>query len=80
MKCYGSSEHSVGESLPDSTRVYRVKVVRTLLKAGISLNKADGLRELFEETGYSLSSSSHLRQLVPFILHEEIVKIKRDFR
>ena len=65
-------------TLPDSTRIYRVRVVTSLLKSGISLNKADGLRELLEENGYSLSSSTHLRQLVPFVLHEEIKTIQQE--
>ena len=50
----------------------------SLMKAGISLGKIDKLREIFEESGYSLSSSTHLRQLVPFVLHEEIMKIKQE--
>ena len=65
------SQHAVGESLPDSTRVFRVKTVTSFLKCGIPLSKIDGLRELFEENGYSLTSSTHLRQLVPFIHHDE---------
>ena len=36
------------------------------------------LREIFEESGYSLSSSTYLRQSVPFVLHEEIMKIKQE--
>ena len=31
-------EHPKGESLPDNQRVYRVKVVRTFLSAGVALN------------------------------------------
>ena len=78
LKRYDSSEHPKGETLPDSTCIYRVRVVTSLLKSGISLNKADGLRELLEENGYSLSSSTHLRQLVPFVLHEEIKTIQQE--
>ena len=78
LKCFDSRTHAVGEFLPDSTRVFRVKVVRSFLKAGIPLMKLDSLRELFEENGYSLSSSTHLRQVLPFIWHEEIAKIKEE--
>ena len=35
----------------------------------------DNLRE---EHGYSLSSSTHLRQLVPFILHQEVASLKKE--
>lgn len=44
--------HPVGETLPISTRVYRVKVVTAFLKAGIALNKLDVLSEIFEENAY----------------------------
>ena len=46
--------------------------------SGIPLNKVDHLRGLLEENGYSLSNSTHLRQLVPFILKEEITNIKEE--
>ena len=48
------------------------------MKSGISLNTADRLRELWEENGYCLSSSTHLRQLVPFVLYEEIKTIQQE--
>ncbi len=41
------------------------------MKAGILLSKIDKLRDVFEESGYSLCSSTHLRQLIPFFLLEE---------
>lgn len=75
LKQYDRSEHPKGETLPDSMHIYCVRVVTSLLKSGISLNKADGLRELSQENGYSLSSSTHLHQLVPFDLHDEIKDI-----
>ena len=34
---YDKSFHPVGETLPDSVRVRRVKVVMALLKAGVPL-------------------------------------------
>ena len=78
LKRYDTSEHPKGETLPDSVRIYRVRVLTSLLKSGIPLNKADDLRELLEENGYSLSSSTHLRQMVPFVLHEEVQAIQRE--
>ena len=78
LQKYEDSNHPKGETLPDATKVFRVKVVSTLLRAGISLNKIDDLRELLEERGYRLSSSSNMRQLVPFILSEEINKVKQE--
>ena len=78
LQCYDSNFHPVGETLPESTRVYRVKVVTSFLKAGVALVKLDDLRVLFEENGHSLTSSTHLRQILPFILHEEMLRIKKE--
>ena len=77
---YDSRVHSVGDGLPDSTRVYRVKVMTTMLKAGVPLNKIEVFRDLLEEHGYALTSSTHLRQLIPFIHQEELSRIKREIR
>ena len=66
------------ETLPDTTRVYRVNDVTALLKAGIPLSKLDILRDVLGENAYSLSDSSHLRCLIPFILQNEVKKIKED--
>ena len=71
LKWFDQDHHPSGENLPDSTRVYQVKVVTAMLKAGVPLSKIDRFRDLLEDHGYSLSSSTHLRQLVPFILQEE---------
>ena len=63
LQRYDSEVHPSGETLPSSTRMYRVNVVTTLLKAGIPLSKVDCLRELLEENAYSLCDSAHLRSL-----------------
>lgn len=78
LKRFDQNHHPLGETLPDSTCFYRVKVVTAMLKAGVPLSKFDRFRDLLEDHGYSLSSSTHLRQLVPFILHEEIASIKQE--
>lgn len=78
LKSYDSSEHTKKETLPDSMHIYCVRVVTFLLKSGISLNKANSLHELLEENGYSLSSTTHLCQLVPLVLHEEIKTIQQE--
>ena len=53
LKRYDKSVQPVGETLPDSTRAYRVKVVSEVLKAGIPLSKIDNLRGLLEAGGFS---------------------------
>lgn len=65
-----------GETLP--TSVFRVKVVRAFLKSGTPLSRLEYLRELFEEAGFSLTSNSHMRQLVPFILEEANSTISKE--
>jgi hypothetical protein len=75
---YDASVDPSGETLPESTRVHRVKVVTALLKAGIPLNKLDSLRDILEERSFALSDSANLRQLVPFILENEINQLKEE--
>ena len=78
LKQYDNEVHPSGETLPQSTRVYRVNVVTALLKAGVCLSKSDSIRDLLEEYAYALTNSTHLRHLVPFILQDEISKLKQD--
>ena len=74
LKKYDGEVHPSGETLPVSTRVYRVNVMTTLLKAGVPLSKLDSFRDVLEENAFSLSDSSHLRHLIPFILQDKISK------
>ena len=48
------------------------------MKAEIPLSKTDNLRGLLEAGGYSLSHSTHLRQLIPFILDQELDNLKHQ--
>ena len=75
---YDSRTRLVGDGLPDSTRVYQVKVVTAMLKAGVPLSKVDLFRDLLEEHGNALTSSTNLRQLIPFIHQEELSRIKQE--
>ena len=75
---YDTRTRLVGDGLPDSTQVYRVKVVTAMLKAGVPLSKVDLFRDLLEEHGYALTSSTNLRQLIPFIHQEELSRIKQE--
>ena len=49
---YNKEEHPRGETLPQNQQVFRVKVVRTFLKAGVPLSKSDLFRDLLEETAF----------------------------
>ena len=63
---YDDKNHPKGETLPSTTKLFRVKFVKAFLKS-----RAEYFRDLFEEVGYPLTSSSNMRQLIPFILEQE---------
>ena len=49
LQAYDQQEHPSGETLPESQRVYRVKVVTSFLEAGVPLNKLHHFREILEQ-------------------------------
>ena len=57
--------------------LYRIKVVRTMLRAGIPLSKIDQFRDLLEEHAFALTSDTTLRQLLSFLHCEELNDLKR---
>ena len=67
LRKYDEQNHPSGETLSDSVRVYRVRVVKSFLKAGIPLSKVDDLRDLLEENALSLTGRQHLSEYIPFI-------------
>ena len=75
---YDKTVHPVGESLSESVRVYRVKVLRTFLKAGVPLGKVDKFRELLEENAFRLCDSSNLRELIPFVRKQEQASLQGE--
>ena len=76
---YNSDNHLRGETLPQSQQVYRVKVVKTFLQAGVPLSKLNIFRDLLEENGYRLSDRRFMFDLIPFILKEE-EKLKEELK
>ena len=78
LKDYDKDVHPVGENLPDAVRINRVMVVRSFMKAGIALEKVDCFRGFLEGNAYRLTGSQHLRELIPFIHHQEVTKVKND--
>jgi len=75
---HGKEFRTAGETLPDTTRIFRVKVVTALLKATVPLSKLDSFRDLLKEHGYAPCDSLHLRRLISFILQDKISKLKQD--
>ena len=49
-----------------------------MLKAGVALSWIDSFHDLLEENGDTLSNSSNLRQLLPFVTQEEISQLKKE--
>ena len=80
LKEYDNEFHPKGESLTMEHRVYRVKVVKSFLQAGVPLHKIDCFRELLEEEAFSLTSSGHLSNLVDVISKEEKKKVKEEIQ
>ena len=80
LKKYDKEVHPSGEKLPEEVRVYRVKVVKTFLRAGVPMSKLEFFRDLLEENGKRLTEPSHMLELVPFILSEEKEKIKQEIK
>ena len=64
--------------LPDEQRIYRVKVVIAFLRAGIPISKLEYLRHILEENALRLTDTRHMLDLVPFVLDEERLRIKRE--
>lgn len=78
MKNYDKEVHPKGKMLSNNQRVFRVRVLKTLLKAGVPLQRMDDFRELLEEGGYRLTSVPNMRQLIPFVRKEEEEMIKGE--
>ena len=78
LKKYDAVVHPSGETLPESIRVYRVKVLRAFLKSGVPISKIEDFRDLFEENGYRLAGRKPMSDLIPFVLSEERRKIKAE--
>ena len=78
IKNYDKEVHPKDEMLSDNQRVFRVRVLKTFLKASIPLQKMDDFRELLEEGGYHLTSVPNMRQLIPFVRKEEEEMIKGE--
>lgn len=73
---YNEEVSGRGETLPEQQQVFRVKVVKTFLQAGVPLSKIAHFHKLLKENGYCLTDKRHFRDLIPFILEEEKQNIK----
>ena len=56
--------------------MYRVRVLMTILQSDVVLAKIKCFGDLLEENALALTSVSNLRQLLRFVLTQEIARIK----
>ena len=75
---YNQQIHLIGETLPQATQVYCVKVVTAFLCAAVPLSKMEHFQELFEEGGYRLTDRRHMFDLIPFIQKQEVEIIRKE--
>ena len=80
LKTYDQHVHPKGESLPVEQRVYRVKVIKTFMRAGVPISKLEYFRDLPKENALRLTERSHMLDLVPFVLGEEKSLIKEEIK
>ena len=78
LEDYDNQFHPKGESLSVAHRVYRVKVVRSFMKARVPLNKIDCFRESLEEEAFSLTSSRHISDFIDVIAKDKRKKVKEE--
>ena len=78
LKAYDTKHHPVGETLPMEQRVYRLKVLKTFLRAAIPLSKLDAFRDLLEENAVRLTDRRHMSDLIPFLFFQEQDNIKSE--
>ena len=71
LRIYDAEYHPVGETLPMSQRVYRLKVLKTFLCAAIPLTKLNAFRDLLEENALRLTDRRHMSDLIPFLCSQE---------
>jgi hypothetical protein len=72
-----------GEKLPVDVVAYRLEVLEAVFAAGDPVERVDAYRHLFERGGFSLTSASHMRQLIPLLARRQLeidtVELKDKF-
>ena len=71
LKKYDESVHPKGETLPTEQRLYRIKVLKTFMRAGVPISKLEYFRDILEENDLRLTERSDMLDFVPFVLEEE---------
>ena len=78
LKKQDNQNHASGLILPSDMRLFRFEVVETFLLAGIPISKVYILRPLFKIYAQRLTSSSHMKDLIPAVLEKEKEELKAE--
>jgi len=65
-------------NISDRERLFRYDVMFSFLASGDPLESINSHRRLFEKYGFKLTDATHLSDLIPLILAEELLKIKAE--
>ena len=80
LKKYDQANNPVGQTLPEDQRLYRVKVVKAFMRAGVPIGKLEVLRDILEEKALRSADTRHMLDLIPFILTEERAIIREEIK
>lgn len=80
LKKYDKSVHPKGETLPNEQRLYRIRVLKSFMRAGVPLSKLEHFRDILEENAFRLTERSHMLDLVPLVLEEEKAHLKGEIK
>ena len=78
LKAYDVKMHRKEETLPAEQQVFRVQILTTFMKAGVPISKLKVFRDILEAGGFRLTDTRHMLDLIPFVLQEEINRIKNE--
>lgn len=64
--------------MPDTHRIYYVKLAMTFLRAGVPLNKIESFCPILKEYAFSLGGRGTISDLIPFILQNKQTVVKQE--
>ena len=65
-------------NISDHERLFRYDVMFSFLASGDPLESINAHRALFQKYGYKLTDATHLSDLIPLILDEEVKKVAKN--
>jgi hypothetical protein len=82
LELHYNNTNAKGKSLPDAHQVFRLETLRALLISGIALNKLNRgpLRQRLERNNFSLTNGSHLAELMPVVINDEMATLQQEIK